>query len=63
MSKKLNHACIVAINAGMSSIRFALNQVGESLEQRLDEKVGRRDHHIVKKVFGARRCYEGNSLA
>jgi transposase len=35
MSKNLNHACIVAIDGSASSIRFALNQVGEALEQPL----------------------------
>jgi hypothetical protein len=34
MAKKLNHACIVAINAGTSSIKFALKQVGEAMGHR-----------------------------
>jgi hypothetical protein len=63
MSKKLNRACIVAINGSASSIRFALNQVGEAMGQQLDGKVGRRDHQVVKKIFGARHCHEGNRLA
>ncbi len=35
MAKKLNQACVLAINGGSSSIKFALYQVGEALEQRL----------------------------
>jgi acetate kinase len=41
MEKKLNQACVLAINGGSSSIKFALYQVGEVLEQRLYGKVDR----------------------
>jgi len=41
MAKKLNQACVLAINGGSSSIKFALYQVGEALEQRLYGKVDR----------------------
>ena len=41
MAKKLNPACVLAINGGSSSIKFALYQVGEALEQRLYGKVDR----------------------
>jgi acetate kinase len=41
MEKKLNQACVLAINGGSSSIKFALYHVGEALEQRLNGKVDR----------------------
>jgi acetate kinase len=41
MAKELNQACVLAINGGSSSIKFALYQVGEALEQRLSGKVDR----------------------
>jgi acetate kinase len=41
MAKKLNQACVLAINGGSSSIKFALYQVGDALEQRLYGKVDR----------------------
>ena len=41
MAKKLNPVCVLAINGGSSSIKFALYQVGEALEQRLYGKVDR----------------------
>jgi acetate kinase len=41
MAKKLNQACVLAINGGSSSIKFALYRVGETLEQRLRGKVDR----------------------
>jgi acetate kinase len=41
MAKKLNQVCVLAINGGSSSIKFALYQVGEALEQRLYGKVDR----------------------
>jgi acetate kinase len=41
MVKKLNHACVLAINGGSSSVKFALYPVGEALEQRLYGKIDR----------------------
>ena len=41
MAKKLNQACVLAINGGSSSIKFALYQVGEPLERGLYGKVDR----------------------
>lgn len=41
MAKKPNQACVLAINGGSSSIKFALYQVGEALEHRLHGKVDR----------------------
>ena len=41
MAKKLNQTCVLAINGGSSSIKFALYQVGDTLEQRLCGKVDR----------------------
>ena len=41
MAKKLNQACVLAINGGSSSIKFALYQVGEPLERGLHGKVDR----------------------
>ena len=41
MAKKLNQACVLAINGGSSSIKFALYQVGEALEQRLYGSIDR----------------------
>jgi len=41
MAKRLNQACILAINGGSSSIKFTLYQVGETLEPRLYGKVDR----------------------
>lgn len=41
MAKKLNQACVLAINGGSSRIKFALCHVGEALEQRLCGKVDR----------------------
>jgi acetate kinase len=41
MAKKLNQVCVLAINGGSSSIKFALYQVGEALEQRFYGKVDR----------------------
>jgi acetate kinase len=41
MAKKLNQARVLAINGGSSSIKFAMYQIGESLEQRLYGKVDR----------------------
>jgi acetate kinase len=41
MAKKLNQACVLVINGGSSSIKFALYQVGAALEQRLYGKVDR----------------------
>ena len=41
MAKKLNQACVLAINGGSSSIKFALYEVGDALEQRLRGKVDR----------------------
>jgi acetate kinase len=41
MAKKLNQVCVLAINGGSSSIKFALYEVGEALEQRLHGKVDR----------------------
>jgi acetate kinase len=41
MAKKPNQACVLAINGGSSSIKFALYQIGEALERRLSGKVDR----------------------
>jgi len=41
MAKKLTQACVLAINGGSSSIKFALYQIGEALEHRLNGKVDR----------------------
>jgi acetate kinase len=41
MAKKLNQVCVLAINGGSSSIKFALYEMGEALEQRLHGKVDR----------------------
>jgi acetate kinase len=41
MAKKLNQACVLAINGGSSSIKFALYQVGDALERRLYGKIDR----------------------
>jgi len=41
MAKKLNQACVLAINGGSSSIKFALYQVGDVLERRLYGKIDR----------------------
>jgi len=41
MAKRLNQACVLAINGGSSSIKFAMYRVGEALEQRLYGKVDR----------------------
>ena len=41
MVKKLNPVCVLAINGGSSSIKFALYQVGKALERRLSGKVDR----------------------
>jgi acetate kinase len=41
MAKKLNQACVLAIHGGSSSIKFAIYQVAEALEQRLYGKVDR----------------------
>ena len=38
---KPSHTCILTINGGSSSIKFALYQTGEPLEQRLIGKVDR----------------------
>jgi acetate kinase len=41
MVKKFDQTCVLAINGGSSSIKFALYEVGEAMEQRLHGKVDR----------------------
>jgi acetate kinase len=41
MAKKLDQACVLAINGGSSSIKFVLYQTGELLERRLYGKIDR----------------------
>ncbi len=51
MAKKLNQACVLAINGGSSSIKFALYQVGDALERRLYGKIARDSVRIMTPYF------------
>jgi acetate kinase len=50
MTKKLNQACVLAINGGSSSIKFALFQVGDSLRRNLKRGIKMTERQIAAKV-------------
>ena len=50
MVKKFNQACVLAINGGSSSIKFALFEAGDSLRWILGGGIEMTDHQIAAKV-------------
>jgi acetate kinase len=47
MAKKLNQACVLAINGGSSSIKFALFEVGDSLRRILGDGIKMTERQIA----------------
>jgi acetate kinase len=47
MAKKLNQACVLAINGGSSSINFALFEVGDSLRRILGDGIKMTERQIA----------------
>jgi len=50
MAKKLNQACVLAINGGSSSIKFALFEAVDSLRWILEGGIETTDRQITAKV-------------
>jgi hypothetical protein len=57
MAKKLNQACVLAINGGSSSIKFAMYQVGEALWEGRPHRPERDEHDAFRAGTGQAGVY------